>query len=165
MQNFIRNFKILISPRLHTVYKYTYEQGKLPESLNESTITLIPKVDKDLEDPGSYRAIALLNTDQKILTKVLSRRLSLVITKIIHHDQTGFIPKRYSSYNLRRLFNIIYSKRVNGDRELAVISLDAEKAFDQVEWPYLFNIMEKFQLGDRFCKWVRIYIRIPQQEY
>ena len=82
-----------------------------------------------MEDPGSYRAIALLNTDKKILTKVLSRRLSLVISKLIHYDQTGFIPKRYSSHNLRRLFNIIYSKRV-WDTELAVISLDAEKAFD-----------------------------------
>ena len=103
---FYKKFHDLISPRLQTIYKYAYEQGKLPETLNESTITLIPKVDKDLEDPGSYRAIALLNTDQKILTKILSQRLSLVINKLIHHDQTGFIPKRYSTYNLRRLFNI-----------------------------------------------------------
>ena len=157
---FYKKFQDLISPRLQTVYRYAYEQGKLPETLNESTITLIPKVDKDLEDPGSYRAIALLNTDQKILTKILSRRLSSVISKLIHYDQTGFIPKRYSSHNLRRLFNVLYSKRKR-DMDLAVISLDAEKAFDQVEWSYLFNIMEKFKLGDRFCRWVRILYSNP----
>ena len=142
-------------PQLKTLYEHIYTQQKLPGTLNESIITLIPKLDKDLEDPGSYRAIALLNTDQKILTKILARRLNMVINKIIHPDQTGFIPKRYSSYNLRRLFNIIYSKR-NTSKDLAIISLDAEKAFDQVEWSYLFSVLESFQLGEKFITWVKL---------
>lgn len=71
----------LISPHLETLYNCAFTQQKLPETLNESTITLIPKMDKDL-DPGSYRDIALLNTDQKILTNILAHRLSLMIHKL-----------------------------------------------------------------------------------
>ena len=157
---FYKTFYDLIAPRLKTLYEHIYTQQKLPETLNESIITLIPKIDKDLDDPGSYRAIALLNTDQKILTKILAQRLSTVINKLIHPDQTGFIPKRYSSYNLRRLFNIIYSKR-GINKDLVIISLDAEKAFDQVEWSYLFSVMETFKLGEKFISWVKLLYANP----
>ncbi len=44
-----------------------------------------------------YRAIALLNTDQKILAKTLAHRLSSVIAKLIHSDHTSFIPQHNSS--------------------------------------------------------------------
>lgn len=67
----------------------------------------------------------------------------------MHPDQTGFIPKRNSASNLRRLFNIMYSSRSLG-QDLAILSLDAEKAFDQIEWPYLFAVLKKFNLGENF---------------
>lgn len=89
------------------LYIQTFKEWTLPQTLAESTITLIPKKDKNLEEHGSYRAIVLLNTDQKIIVKTLACRSSLLISKLIHPDQTGFIPNRHSFYNLRRLFNII----------------------------------------------------------
>ena len=95
---------------------------------------MIPKKGIDPERVGSYRPISLLNSDQKILAKTLARRLSLYMGKMVHPDQTGFIPKRNSFDNLRCLFNIIYSSR-DPEEDLVILSLDAEKAFDQVEWP------------------------------
>lgn len=84
-----------------------------------------------------------------MLAKVLEQRLEGVLPSIISPDQTGFIKNRYSFSNIRRLLNIVHSPSPPGVLE-TVLSLVAEKAFDRVEWDYLFDILGKFGFGHRF---------------
>lgn len=84
-------------------------------------------------DPSGYWPISLINNDEKILAKVLSNRLSKLIGSIINMDQTGFIPHRYISDNLRRLINIQCAVQDSSAPTIA-LSLDVAKAFDCVEW-------------------------------
>lgn len=102
----------------------------------------------------------MLNTDQKIVAKILARRLSQYVSKLINKDQTGFIPKRHSFNNLRRLLNIMHSHK-SQEQELSIISLDAEKAFDQVEWDYMFKVLQKFQMGESFIAWIKLLYNKP----
>ncbi len=80
------------------------------------------------------------------LAKALATRLNMLLGKLVNPDQTGFVSGRSYFNNLRRLFNILYSAQTNRS-DLVILSLDAEKAFDQVEWPYLFTLLHKFHVG------------------
>lgn len=88
----------------------------------------------------------MLDVDRKLIAKILARRLELVLPDLISLDQTGFIQGRNSGNNIRRLLNIIQFGP-NLKAKAVVVSLDAEKAFDRVEWSYLLNVLSKFNLG------------------
>lgn len=106
-----KKFGGLLAPQLCKFYTQSYEDGILPQTLTEATITLLLKKGKGPEEVGSDRPISLLNMDQKILAKTLSQRLNIFMSKLTHLNQTGFIPNRNSFHNLRHLFNITHCPR------------------------------------------------------
>ena len=74
---FYKRFSALLSPQLAIVLSESLRLGSLPPSLNEACITLIAKKGKDPAECASYRPISLLNTDAKILAKVLAHSNSI----------------------------------------------------------------------------------------
>lgn len=128
--------------------------------MEEAYIVLILKPGKNLEFPESYRPISLLQLDIKILAKILAIRLNTVILTLIHPDQTGFMPAKNTAYNLRRLhMNMQAEHGKMGSR--VVVSLDAAKVFDSVEWEYLWECLARFGFWTNFIKWIRLLYQRP----
>lgn len=99
--------------------------------------------------------------DAKILAKVLAVRLNRVIHKLVHMDQAGFIANRSTSLNIRRAFLNLQSPTENeGSR--AVLTLDVSKAFDSVEWGYIWRVLGKFGFGPSFIGWIKMLYDRPK---
>lgn len=104
-------------------------EKKLPSPWTLAKLILLPKQGRDSALPESYRPISLLNTDYKILTKILATRLSKIQDKYIHSDQTGFINRQQIRDNVRHIRNIIH--HVQETKTSALLDFcDAEEAFN-----------------------------------
>ena len=80
-------------PIILKLFQKIAEEGTLPNSFNEATITLMPKPDKDNTKKENYRPISLINIDAKIFNKILANRIQQHVKKLLHHDQVGLFQE------------------------------------------------------------------------
>lgn len=153
INEFYKSFIDILTPLLLDAYRYGVETKTMAPSWSDATIVVLHKEGRDPTDCGSYRPLSMLNGDVRILTGILARRLNVMINQIIHPDQTGFIAGRHYGNNVRRLLNIISHQKLN-KAMTAVISLDAQKAFDRVSWKYLIQTLKRFKFGPKFVDWI-----------
>lgn len=140
-----------IGPVFKNLINSIIETKNIPASWKEAHITLIHKEGQDPTDMKNYCPISLLNEDYKLFAKILATRVKKVLLEFITEDQTGFLPSRQLRDNVRMIVNTIeyYDKKT--DREMALFFIDAEKAFNNLTWPFMFQVMSKLNLGEYFC--------------
>lgn len=141
-------------PAMKTTFNHVLNTGMTPPSWREAVITLIPKEGKDKTECENYRAISVLNQDYKIFTRIIAKRTEEILPQIISLDQTGLNPRRQTQDNIRRTLHLI--EQITGTQQQVVcLGLDAEKAFDRVNWDFLHKILNKFRIHEKCVKTIQ----------
>jgi len=154
--DFYKMFFNDISKNMVDCFNYSFQSSKLTCDQRRGIINLIPKKDNDPTFLKNWRPISLLNTDYKILTKCIASRLKNVLPFIIHNDQTGFLPGRYIGENIRLALDTIDYLNKNNLPGL-MFMIDFHKAFDKLEWSFIFNTLNFFNFGPDLIKWVKLF--------
>ena len=136
-------------PILLKLFQKTAEEGTLLNSFYEAIITLIPKSDKDNTKKENHRPILLMNIDTNILN-CLANRIQQHIKKFIHLDQVGFIPWMPGFFNICKSINLIHNIKNLKDKNHMIISVDAEKASDKFQHPFIIKTLQKGDIEETY---------------
>uniref|UniRef100_A0A803QHG9 Reverse transcriptase domain-containing protein n=1 Tax=Cannabis sativa TaxID=3483 RepID=A0A803QHG9_CANSA len=140
--------------------KYGRMKKNIAESqakiLNKMIITLIPKIKKP-QRVHDYRPISLCNVISKLVTKVLIGCFKNVLQHVSAKTQSAFLPNRLITYNILVAFELVNAikNKIVGRCGIATLKLDMSKAFDQVEWRFIREVMTKIGFS---TKWIDLII-------
>ncbi|KAK3561865.1 hypothetical protein QTP86_017481 [Hemibagrus guttatus] len=151
---FYKAFWAVIGQDVLDVLRDRIQRGELPLSCRRAVLTLLPKKG-DLTHLKNWRPVSLLCTDYKLLSKALASRLTKVMERLIHQDQTYCVPDRSIFDNVYLIRDILDVSRLLG-LKTGLIFLDQEKAFDRVEHEYLWKVLETFGFNPGFVAMIRV---------
>jgi hypothetical protein len=160
--DFVRKCWSVITPEFYELCGKFYEGSICMQSINGSYVTLIPK-NSSPASVGDYRSISLLNTSVKVLTKLLANRLQRVITNLVHHNQYGFIKVRSIQNCLAWAFEYI-SLCHKSKKEMVILKMDFEKAFDKLEHAAIIDILRHKGFGDKWLHWISMILNYGTSE-
>ena len=157
---FYQTFWHLIGPFMIDVFNESFKAKKLSDSQRKAVMTLIFKKGAT-DDIKNYRPISLTNVDYRIIAFTLSERVQKVIDNIVCSDQSAYIRGRYMGTNIRVINDIINHYDMTKQNGF-LFMLDFQKAFDSIEWSFLYKTLNYFNFGPDFINWIKTLYNSPE---
>jgi hypothetical protein len=145
-----------IQRELYEILNRILYTGKVPTAWKHGHLyPLIKTEGGDPTDPPGRRPIMLISILQKLLNRMLAKRLQEWVgkEKLIGHEQYAFQAGRSIETPLSRMFAVIKDAKMR-KKPLYILGLDVAKAYDNVDFSALQQGLEQANIDQRFIEYV-----------
>ncbi|KAL6570158.1 hypothetical protein OROMI_014672 [Orobanche minor] len=151
----IRFFQIcwdIISSDVFDAVVDFFSGSPMPRAFTTTTISLIPK-NNNLQSWKDFRPISLCNSTYKIISKILSKRLGTILPSFINLAQSGFIKGKNITDNILTAHEVTHD--ISQSMTNTIIKLDMEKAYDRINWNFIFQVMTRFGFSAAWVNFIK----------
>nr|XP_025611773.1 uncharacterized protein LOC112705129 [Arachis hypogaea] len=130
-----------------------FQSVKLPTDANVTWVTLAPKF-VGANEIKDFRSISMVGCIYKVISKVMVRRLRIVMPELVGETQTAFVKgRKIHDGALIACETVQWLKTYR--KKAAIIKLDFQKAYDRVRWSFVDVVLQKMGFGQRWRSWVK----------
>lgn len=134
-----------------------FNTGQLPRCVNSSAIALIPKT-SNATHMSQFRPISCCNALYKCIGKMIAKRMSTVMPYLISLNQTAFVPGRCIGDSVSLAQALCRDYHLNVGPSRIACKLDIRKAFDSLQWSFIFNVLKVMCFPDQFINWIQVCV-------
>lgn len=132
----------------------------MPRSTNATILTLVPK-NLGATFIADFRPISCCNTTYKTISRLLVKRLKLILPTFILPNQTAFVQGRLLIENTLLASEIVQGYHRKGGQKRITIKVDIAKAFDTVRWEFLFACLRSYNIPEVLIRWLEACVCTP----
>ncbi|KAJ9561654.1 hypothetical protein OSB04_006814 [Centaurea solstitialis] len=144
---------------LLAIHNFFY-RSRLPKELNHTLLCLLPK-SLNATSVTDFRPIACCTVLYKCIAKVLVNRMKPFLDGIIGNYQSAFIPGRKISDNILMAHELVKGYHLNSGPPRCAFKIDLRKAYDMVNWDFLFNMLAGLGFHPVIIKWITVMVSSP----
>jgi hypothetical protein len=156
LTKFYKQFWPLIKEDYLIMVHEAVRQGKFPSGVTRGIISLLHK-SREHGKLTNWRPITMLNVAYKLYAKALQLRLQPILMEVISADQSAFLPMRFILVNILLIHETI-DWATFSCQPLIFLKLDFSKAYDMVDWSFLFRAMDKLGFPAEFVDMTRLLV-------
>ena len=147
------HWKSVGSDMINAVSEF-FRSGCLLKQWNATVLTLIPKK-INATAISDFRPISCCNTTYKVISTLLASRLKQVLPQLISNTQSAFIPGRLMVENVLMATELVSGYNWKNISKRSMLKVNLKKAFDSLEWNFIFLIMQALEFPESFISLIR----------
>lgn len=134
--------------------KEFFTGSRMLRQFNSTIISLIPKF-VGADQLSAFRPISLCTTVYKVMARLLKKKLQLCVSDIVQRNQVGFVQDRLLCENVLLATELVKDFHAQGPTTRGCLKIDISKAFDNLNWDFLFKVLNTLELPTIFIDWIK----------
>lgn len=149
---FKRNWSLVVKDVIAAI-RYCFDNNYMYEGLNSTVLSLVPK-SKNANSMQDFRPIACCTVLYKRYYHILTNRIKEI--DLIKYSQSAFLKNKNISDNIMLIHEVVHGYNRGGVKSRCVFKIDIMKAYDTINWDFLFTVMRVMNFLDQFIKRIKL---------